>query len=75
MLVPGGTFMTALEMAGGAMDERQLAIVEHLHMKCPDRAGLLALMEKAGFEDARVEFEPERRWLCGFGRKPVHTSK
>ena len=75
VLAPGGTFMTALEMAGGAMDERQLAIVEHLHMKCPDRAGLLALMNEAGFEGARVDFEPTRRWLCGFGRKPAHTSK
>ena len=75
VLTPGGTFMTALEMAGGAMDERQLAIVEHLHMKGPDRAGLLALMNEAGFEGARVEFEPGHRWLCGFGRKPAQTSK
>ena len=79
VLAPGGTFMTALEMAGGAMDARQLAIVKHLGMVCPTRDELHALMTGAGFEDVAVDFEPDRRWLRAVGRKPLpdapHTSK
>ena len=69
VLAPGGSFMTVLEMAGGAMNERQLAIVEHLKMVCPTRDELHALMTGAGFTDVTVEFEPEHRWLCAAGRK------
>ena len=69
VLAPGGWFMTALEMAGGAMNERQLAIVEHLRMRCPDLDELRALLVSAGFADVTAEFEPEHRWLCAFGRK------
>ncbi len=69
VLAPGGWFMTALEMAGGAMNERQLAIVEHLRMRCPDLDELRALLVSAGFADVTAEFEPEHRWLRAFGRK------
>ena len=69
VLAPGGSFMTALEMAGGAMNERQLAIVEHLRMVCPTRDELCDLMNSAGFADVTVEFEPEHRWLCAAGRR------
>jgi len=69
VLAPGGWFMTALEMAGGAMNERQLAIVEHLKMVCPTLDELRALLIEAGFADVSVEFEPERRWLRAAGRK------
>ena len=69
VLAPGGWFMTALEMVGGMMDERQLAIVEHLKMFCPTRAELADLMAAAGFADVSVDFEPERVWLCASGRK------
>ena len=69
VLAPGGYFMTALEMAGGAMNERQLAIVEHLKMRCPDIDELRALLIDAGFADVTVEFEPEHRWLRAAGRK------
>ena len=69
VLAPGGYFMTALEMAGGAMNERQLAIVEHLKMRCPDLDELRALLIEAGFADVTVEFEPEHRWLRAAGRK------
>ena len=69
VLAPGGSFMTVLEMVGGAMNERQLAIVEHLKMFCPTRDELADLMEAAGFADVKVDFEPERLWLCASGRK------
>ncbi len=69
VLAPGGCFMTALEMVGGMMDERQLAIVKHLKMVCPTRDELEDLMTAAGFADVTVELEPERRWLCAAGRK------
>lgn len=69
VLAPGGYFMTALEMVGGMMDERQMAIVKHLKMVCPTRDELRGLMMAAGFADATVEFEPEHRWLCAAGRK------
>ena len=69
VLAPGGYFMTALEMVGGMMDERQLAIVEHLKMVCPTREKLEDLMVSAGFDDVKVEFEPEHNWLCAAGRK------
>ena len=69
VLAPGRWFMTALEMVGGMMDERQLAIVEHLKMRCPTRDELRDLMTEAGFADVTVELEPERRWLCAAGRK------
>ena len=69
VLAPGGHFLTALEMVGGMMDERQLAIVEHLKMFCPTRAELADLMAAAGFADVNVDFEPERVWLCASGRK------
>ena len=69
VLVPGGVFMTALEMVGGRMNERQLEIVEHLKMFCPTRDELAELMDKAGFSDVNVEFEPEHVWLCATGRK------
>ena len=69
VLAPGGFFMTALEMVGGMMDERKLAIVEHLKMICPTREELADLMLSAGFEDVSVEFEPEHCWLCAAGRK------
>ena len=69
VLAPGGSFMTALEMVGGMMDERQMAIVKHLKMACPTRDELHALMLEAGFADVSVELEPERRWLCAAGRK------
>ncbi len=69
VLASGGWFMTALEMAGGAMNERQLAIVKHLKMVCPTQDELRGLMTEAGFADVTVEFEPERRWLCAAGRK------
>ena len=69
VLVPGGYFMTALEMVGDMMDERQMAIVKHLKMVCPTRDELHALMLEAGFRDVSVELEPERRWLCAAGRK------
>lgn len=69
VLVPGGVFMTALEMVGGRMNERQLEIVEHLKMFCPTRDELAELMDKAGFSDVKVEFEPEHVWLCATGRK------
>ena len=69
VLAPGGWFMTALEMAGGAMNERQLAIVEHLRMRCPDLDELRALLVAAGFADVTAEFEPEHRWLRAFGHK------
>jgi len=69
VLAPGGSFMTALEMVGGMMDERQMAIVKHLRMVCPTRDELHSLMAEAGFSDVNVEFEPERRWLCASGRK------
>ena len=69
VLAPGGVFMTALEMVGGRMDERQLAIVEHLKMFCPTRDELAELMVAAGFADVNVDFEPEHVWLCAVGRK------
>ena len=69
VLAPGGHFMTALEMVGGMMDERQLAIVAHLGMVCPTRDELEDLMTAAGFADVTVELEPEHRWLCAAGRK------
>ena len=69
VLAPGGYFATALEMAGGAMNERQLAIVEHLKMRCPDLDELRGLLLEAGFADVTVEFEPEHRWLRASGRK------
>ena len=62
-------FMTALEMVGGRMDERQLAIVEHLKMFCPTRNELAELIVEAGFSDVNVDFEPEHCWLCAVGRK------
>jgi len=65
----GGWFMTALEMVGGMMNERQLAIVEHLKMACPTQDELRDLMTAAGFKDVSVELEPEHRWLCAAGRK------
>ena len=69
VLAPGGAFMTALEMVGGMMDERRLAIVKHLKMFCPTRDELADLMTAAGFADVDVDFEPERVWLCASGRK------
>ena len=69
VLAPGGYFMTTLEMVGGMMDDRQLAIVEHLGMVCPTRDELEELMVSAGFSDVAVEFEPEHRWLCAAGRR------
>ena len=69
VLAPGGHFMTALEMVGGMMNERQLAIVEHLKMFCPTRNELAELMAEAGFADVNVELEPERCWMCAVGRK------
>ena len=69
VLAPGGYFATALEMAGGAMNERQLAIVEHLKMRCPNLEELRGLLLEAGFADVTAEFEPEHRWLRAFGRK------
>ena len=69
VLAPGGCFMTALEMVGGMMDGRQLEIVKHLKMFCPTRAELADLMAAAGFADAKVDFEADRRWLCASGRK------
>jgi SAM-dependent methyltransferase len=69
VLAPGGYFMTALEMVGGMMEERQLAIVEHLKMVCPTRDELRGLLNGAGFADVKVELEPEHRWLCAAGRK------
>ena len=69
VLAPGGWFMTALEMVGGMMNERQLAIVEHLKMRCPTQDELRGLMLEAGFADVTVEFEPEHRWLRASGRK------
>ena len=69
VLVPGGVFMTALEMVGGMMDERQLAIVEHLKMFCPTKNELAELMAEAGFADVNVDFEPDHVWLCATGRK------
>ena len=69
VLAPGGWFMTALEMVGGMMNERQLAIVEHLKMVCPTQDELRGLMTEAGFADVTVELEPEHRWLCAAGRK------
>lgn len=69
VLAPRGAFMTVLEMVGGAMNERQLEIVEHLKMFCPTRAELAELMTAAGFSDVTVEFEPEHCWLCAAGRK------
>ena len=69
VLVPGGWFMTALEMVGGMMNERQLAIVEHLKMVCPTQDELYNLMTAAGFVDVTVELESEHRWLCAAGRK------
>ena len=68
VLAPGGYFMTALEMVGGMMNERQLAIVEHLKMVCPTQDELRGLMMEAGFADVTVELEPEHRWLCAAGR-------
>jgi hypothetical protein len=61
--------MTALEMVGGMMNERQLAIVEHLKMRCPNLDELRVLLVEAGFADVTVEFEPEHRWLRASGRK------
>ena len=69
VLAPGGYFMTALEMVGGMMDGRQLAIVAHLKMVCPNLDELRGLMLEAGFADVTVEIEPEHRWLCAAGRK------
>lgn len=69
VLAPGGAFMTVLEMVGGMMNERQLAIVEHLRMFCPTRDELRGLMAEAGFADVHVDFEPEHVWLCATGRK------
>ena len=69
VLAPGGFFMTALEMVGGMMNERQRAIAEHLKMVCPTRDELHELMLSAGFADVTVEFEPEHCWLCAAGRK------
>ena len=69
VLAPGGWFMTALEMVGGMMNERQLEIAEHLKMFCPTRAELADLMTGAGFSDVNVDFEPDRVWLCATGRK------
>ena len=69
VLAPGGAFMTALEMVGGAMNERQLEIVKHLRMFCPTRAELTELMIAAGFADVNVDFEPNRLWMCAVGRK------
>ncbi|MBP5586884.1 MAG: class I SAM-dependent methyltransferase [Lentisphaeria bacterium] len=64
VLAPGGHFMTALEMVGGMMNERQLAIVKHLNMVCPTRDELAELLTAAGFHGVSVDFEPEHRWLC-----------
>ncbi len=64
VLAPGGHFMTALEMVGGMMNERQLAIVKHLKMACPTRDELSDLLASAGFDGVSVDFEPEHRWLC-----------
>jgi len=69
VLAPGGAFMTALEMVGGMMDERRLAIAAHLKMFCPTRAELAELMAAAGFADVNVDFEPEHGWMCASGRK------
>jgi len=64
VLAPGGHFMTALEMVGGMMNERQLAIMKHLNMVCPTRDELADLLTEAGFDGVSVDFEPEHRWLC-----------
>ena len=69
VLAPGGWFMTALEMVGGMMNERQLAIVKHLKMACPMQNELRGLMIGAGFEAVTVELEQEHSWLCAAGRK------
>ena len=69
VLAPGGFFMTALEMVGGMMNERQLAIADHLKMVCPTLDELHELMLSAGFADVTVELEPERSWLCAAGCK------
>ena len=69
VLAPGGHFMTVLEMVGGMMDERRLAIAEHLRMVCPTPDELRELMKAAGFSNVSTELEPEHRWLCAAGRK------
>ncbi len=69
VLAPGGHFLTALEMVGGMMNDRQLAIVEHLKMVCPTPDELKDLMVSAGFADVSVELEPEHGWQCAAGRK------
>ena len=69
VLAPGGAFMTVLEMVGGAMNDRQLEIAEHLKMFCPTRGELKDLMIAAGFADVNVDFEPDHVWLCATGRK------
>ena len=69
VLAQGGTFMTVLEMVGGAMNARQLEIAEHLKMFCPTGDELAELMAAAGFSDVQVDFEPDHVWLCAIGRK------
>jgi hypothetical protein len=56
-------------MVGGAMNGRQLEIAEHLKMFCPTRNELADLMAEAGFADVKVDFEPDRVWICAVGRK------
>ncbi|MGL4989923.1 MAG: class I SAM-dependent methyltransferase [Sarcina sp.] len=69
ILKAGGTFMTALEMVGGKLSEKSLAIAEHLDMNCPTESELEVLLKNAGFSEVKVYYNEENNWICGVGKK------
>ncbi|MDO5554103.1 MAG: class I SAM-dependent methyltransferase [Planctomycetia bacterium] len=69
VLAPGGWFMLALEMVGGAMTDRHEQIAERLNMFCPSLEELRQLLITTGFSKIKIEYQPVFRWLCAVGQK------
>ena len=70
VLVPGGTFMTVLEMVGGNMSIHHEEIAKELKMFCPTPEELKQLVLQAGFIDPVLDEDRENGWVCITAKKP-----
>ena len=69
VLIPGGTFMTALEMVGGAMSAHHEEIAKELKMFCPSPDELENEIKQAGFIEVVIDENRTKGWVCAVAKK------
>jgi SAM-dependent methyltransferase len=76
VLKPGGRLIVIAEVYKGATSTMAKFVEKHAPtsgIKLLSIDEHRELFTKAGYSDIQIDVKPEKGWICGVGRKPLHT--